>query len=461
MASWDQFSWPLALPSLVVLAGSATAALGTIRRDRTALLGPLPYLPAALGLYYGVGPLVYIWGSYATIAMMDAFFPVAPPDYLQVQGLVAVGVVSIGLGLLIAGPWRHEKRFNPRRLIEKATIPTGVVLCLIGFAVEGFVELPRMTGADAGIPSGFVQQVGDFVMAGVIVLRLAAAGGRRGAVVFWGIALATQVTFGLFQTSKFAVLMPLVITLGVEVALGTSTRVVLPLALGAGLMLPSFATVMLIARSSLQERVGLVSSVNTRLEAFRSANETRRSQDNQDTEIQQWWARISYVNYQSFVLQDYNNGNHGSTLKNVELIMIPRWVWPDKPNFSMLGTSFNVRVSGRGGSAAAPGVLAEGYWNFGWLGVFLSGGGLGLCIGLAQRAVSRVLRARWLAMTGMLVLAIRLSIRVDGWMVTDYIGVVALAVPLYAGVWLVQNSWNKRAGSQTKAQRSMLGRVRE
>ena len=212
---------------------------------------------------------------------------------------------------------------------------------------------------------------------------------------------------------------------------------------------------MLMVRSEQQQPDGLSSFVDTRLEALGRVNEIRKSEGDQNNELQMWWARISYVNYQSFTLQDYDKGNYGSTLRNVHLIAIPRLIWADKPNFSLLGTSFNERVSGRVGSAAAPGVLAEGYWNFGWFGVLLSGGGLGLCIGLAQRVVSRILRSGWLAMTGILVLAIRLAVRVDGWMVTDYVGVVVLALPLYVGIWLFRNASNKTAGSRLKAQRSI------
>ena len=84
--------------------------------------------------------------------------------------------------------------------------------------------------------------------------------------------------------------------------------------------------------------------------------------------VQRGWARLNYANAQAFAVERYNLGYPGDTFSDVLWVLLPRSLFPDKPNFSH-GSKFNQMVDGNPYSSSGPGIIVEGYWNGGWTGV--------------------------------------------------------------------------------------------
>jgi hypothetical protein len=82
---------------------------------------------------------------------------------------------------------------------------------------------------------------------------------------------------------------------------------------------------------------------------------------------------------------------YGESLMQLLYAPIPRLLWPDKPvSKDEVGQRYAVifgRQTDQGAQTTAIGMslLVEGYWNFGWIGIVLYSGAIGLLVGAWQR----------------------------------------------------------------------------
>ena len=83
-----------------------------------------------------------------------------------------------------------------------------------------------------------------------------------------------------------------------------------------------------------------------------------------------WWDRLSYVKYQAYAVEAYDQNYPGKTLQNFKYIFIPRILYPEKPNLNP-GSEYNSLVqqsfSEQNPNSTGPGIFVEAYWNGGWL----------------------------------------------------------------------------------------------
>ena len=82
------------------------------------------------------------------------------------------------------------------------------------------------------------------------------------------------------------------------------------------------------------------------------------------------WSRQSLSPVQGLLIYYYNNGFKGTSLEAPWIHFIPRLLWPDKPITTDVARDFNERVFGTRTSSLAPSFNADAYWNGGWPLVF-------------------------------------------------------------------------------------------
>lgn len=105
--------------------------------------------------------------------------------------------------------------------------------------------------------------------------------------------------------------------------------------------------------------------------------------------------RFSMFFIQSFLIQQYENGEPGTSLDDFWVAVIPRALWPDKPNVTRFGPELHgIFWAGSEGSALAPTYTGEAYWNYGPLGVFMVSVLLGLEFGWFTRRWQMASRGR-------------------------------------------------------------------
>ena len=116
--------------------------------------------------------------------------------------------------------------------------------------------------------------------------------------------------------------------------------------------------------------VSELSEAYSTVQVFYSDNFTQSIARN----YQGWWTRISYVNYQAFAVDAYNKGYNGDTFENNKYILIPRLLYPEKPNMNS-GTKYHHLVTNKlnlnNPNNTGPGIFFEAYWNGGFVYLFM------------------------------------------------------------------------------------------
>ena len=109
------------------------------------------------------------------------------------------------------------------------------------------------------------------------------------------------------------------------------------------------------------------------------------------------------------------------------MALIPRVLWRDKPLITP-GMNFNILMGGSSESNNAPGVLGEGYWYGGWLGLLVVGLYAGMFLGVVDRVSTEVISCRaWIFMP-LVFIGIKSGFRIDGWFSMEF---------LFGSVWYV------------------------
>jgi hypothetical protein len=134
------------------------------------------------------------------------------------------------------------------------------------------------------------------------------------------------------------------------------------------------------------------------------------------------------------VVNRYDAGNPGYTLRNAAAVFVPRILWPGKPIISQLGGDLNFLVFGRFGSSLGVGHFAEAYWNFGWAGIIPFMAVLALILSVYTKISMRIMaRQDWLLLP-VVFIGVNMGLRVDGHFVPDILGPAWVAICIGFGL---------------------------
>ena len=103
-------------------------------------------------------------------------------------------------------------------------------------------------------------------------------------------------------------------------------------------------------------------------------------------------------------------------------MLVPRFLWPDKPVINDIGGRFNLMATGNANSSLSPGYFADVYWAQGrtvdliWMPL------LGALLTFYSRFTVRMLAAGRHFCFPLVLLAMKMGLRVDGSIVADVIG---------------------------------------
>jgi hypothetical protein len=146
--------------------------------------------------------------------------------------------------------------------------------------------------------------------------------------------------------------------------------------------------------------------------------------------------RFSEAHIQYFLMHQYDERLPGHSLSSWWVAMVPRIMWPDKPNVTRFGSELNQLVFFNDASSLAPSYTGEAYWNYGWAGVVL----ISIMIGLEIGWLSRKWRAfmsgesRELGIVVVMVPVALFSFWVESWIASTYIGGFVTLVALIKAV---------------------------
>lgn len=148
--------------------------------------------------------------------------------------------------------------------------------------------------------------------------------------------------------------------------------------------------------------------------------------------------RISYVAPAAFFVDRYDSGRPGNSFEHIIPTIIPRVLWPSKPDTAVKGLEYYRLIRGTGGASLGITHPAEAYYSFGWWGlmVFVPAG---LFLGALSRFALRVVRShQWIMMPAVLI-GMNIGYRVDGHVVADYFGGAVMFLAAAGICWVAQS----------------------
>lgn len=347
-----------------------------------------PWSLVALTVYVGCGlrGAAIAWGIDGSRTIDGLFLLGRSPDYFLRPNLYfLVGITALTLGYWWVGRPRGESPARTRRPMWDAYRFSPSVHWVVAFsALVGFVAfvlyVQRTGGLNLGALStkrttisgleldssyqshGELRALNDLSTYALWIAVAHLTVGRQKLTAGRGILLAglaaNAALLPAYASSRSSLAYTLIIAVAIRLCLGHER--------GRGRVIVRIGAVVLVALAVLSLlRVGARSAA---VEEYRGADVLVGVAD----------AMIYNRNLADHVtsshiinaVPDRLEHAYGTTVANWLVAPIPRSVWPDKPIVSA-GPTIGVAVFGTTRSGVPPGVVAEGYWNFGIIGLVL------------------------------------------------------------------------------------------
>jgi hypothetical protein len=404
------------------------ANLGAIwRRDRRAVLyNAYFYMLLASAFYFFIGPLVYVFGPEPAVAYVISQYTVNAADAVWLTGahLLAIGIIGAAyLTVPFEGAYRWSlvvSRSYARLSVTRILVPL-LLVCLV---LKYLIILPADFSLSDEAISAPVRLAQQFISFSLYIVFARASAGQR-AWLPWAIALlVSEIATGLLTFNKSSVLIAMLFA-----GLGwLSKRVNWKSMLGGGLvllvaleLLTPLATYGR-ATLSLGEGYSIRASFGDRATILQSyLAESAYETEGSNAEGMSW-VRLNYMPTQKAAMDLYDDGLGGNDWELIAWLFIPRFLYPDKPIITSAGPILYEKMTGQVGSSVAPGILMDGYYNSGLLGVVVISILLGLSLSFYTAIGRGIIEGGSDLMYPLVAFGIYRGLRIDGTILADVIG---------------------------------------
>jgi hypothetical protein len=425
-------------------------AIPTAMRDANMIWTPLFWFRISGAVYFSFGNMVTYFLNPTSKRLIENFFSAYTDLITKLNAVTTLGVLLTLLAAFVTHRLRRGAaaksaaseptpaegpasgaRASPFRS-ARSLVTVGTAFLLIG----GFVKLVFVIPGDLGMSRialpGAIGALSLLADAGIYLIAVWAWNFRPG-MVFLPVALTLiEVGFGLLEFDKTEVIASIMVLAMAWLSKGVTLR---RMAVTAGIVVITFALIVPFVTASRTELFRRYLGTNVAggglAERIEIASYYFQPSGHIDNDQQMGLMRFSYVNGGSLALSLYDNGQPGNTLATLPAIFVPRALWPDKPDMTVIGREFNYIADGNADSASSPGWLAEAYWDLGWMGLPVVMIPLGIILQCWSAFSLGILRReQWLYFPFCL-LGMKMGTSIDGFIVPDVMGTVVLAVVAY------------------------------
>ena len=407
------------------------------------LWSPLVWFFAACGVYFGLGPLIYYFGTPESIQFVNNYYPVSYSGLIETNLLNAVGVGVAARACGIANRWLPaDAESSPEIDVTQVTYAKRVVLIFlaIGLPIQVFLSFPVAIGILNWTPPNAVTQMGGFIDLSLIPIYWLEHITRRTAYrILFYVLIAFELLLAIATLSKFQILLVLILGGLARLLVKPSFR---DFAIAGAIMGILYIAILqpfvsygriILQKNNAQSTFELISA----LYGFTSEGQSALSVAQPG--LQQWWVRIDYSNAELFAMNSFENGSPGDTISNVLYYFIPRFLDPEKPSLNP-GIDFTIRVKGTAiaANSTTPCTFGEGYWDAGWVGVVGVGGIMGSLFALFTWLSRSIVVQRRFLYLPVVMFGILLGGTPDGWFGLYYIGQTIIIFSTAIILWLIE-----------------------
>jgi hypothetical protein len=428
---------PLWLTALLCL-----GAARMVRADAGALWTALFWFRVSSAAYYGVGSLVPMLSDDITRARMQAFFRFYGEDVAKANIIFTVGIIvvlaSANVCQAFVGSGRRGRGQMLRLRGSGAMLAAGLLFLAVGASVKYLFLLPTLFGLTDFVMPGAVGALGKLTFAAIFLLAAWSRQNAKSLLPLVAGFAALEMFVGILAFNKSEVVGALLMFL---LAFVWDRTTLARLAIVAGIVATTYflsVPIVEFGRAELLARNGTLGNADfsERLEILSRATHVAPSVPD-DASVTHGMTRLSYVNQATFAVHEYDSLRPGNSFADFFAVFIPRALWPDKPIITKVANDFNESATGNAASASSPGLFAEAYWNFGWLGVVLLMTLLGVVLALLSRYALYVIHSGLWLFFPVVLQAMRIGFRTDGYFVADIVGGTLMAVALHVVLLLV------------------------
>ncbi|HEX4303164.1 MAG TPA: hypothetical protein VHZ78_10250 [Rhizomicrobium sp.] len=430
---------------LIALLGGSALRMSLL--DPNTIWTALFWLRISVSIYYGVGNLVPVIGDEDTYYAMQAFYPFDDHDISELNLIYAVSLLVMLLSSnLVVSLSRSTSVHDPelqrdREAKGRTLFAVGMAFLAIGGFFKYFFVIPYYFKLSSFVLPESITTIANFTYAAIYLLTVWALEYRRSALPLVIAFVILDITIGILDLQKYAVLISLIIfALAFLRSRITFFKIVV---IGAALA-GSYAVLVPIVELSrfqfnnkfgIDAPAGFADRFAIVTNSFSVAQSYVQSQNDTPGTRNSALSRISYVNQSSYAIDQYDSGTPGNSLDDIFAVFIPRLFWPDKPIITQIASDYNYAITGNPLSQTSPGLFADAYWDAGWQGVIIATFCLGILFSLLSLYSLRVMhKGQWLYFP-IVLLAMKVGYRVDGYLVADMVGG---SVILYATRFLLE-----------------------
>ena len=406
---------------LVVLLFSAW----TIARcDSNALWTPLFWIRVAGAVFLGVGGLTT---NIANEETLRAMFAIIEFDALHQLKVMMVQTVGIAFTLLFSSFFLRLQVKSISSLettypVKPRTLTYAFWFLFVGIFLRYTVVLPVAFGLSP-IVAGVVLTLANVYYVGLVLLAIYGAANRGRYFPLLFSLMAIDIFASLLTFSKRQVFLVLLLPSLGYLSRKFSAKKLTAVAIVMLVIFPFAQNLVEFGRAELNLISGnsLQGTFDQRLEIL-SRYTTDTAQQTNITERQTALLRLSYLDTDNFVIEQYDIGRPGNSYRNLFATFVPRFLWPNKPTITSTGIELYYAFTGQSGSSFGTTLWAEAYWNFGWLGVLLMSVPIALVFAIFSRISLNIMRRQdWLLMP-VVIIGLLIGTRVDGFFVADIVG---------------------------------------
>lgn len=415
----------------LVLGGVCLSILLSLRQIGLSqvMVSPIAWFLLACAVYYGVGPLLYVYGNDASLERAHTYYYV---DSLALWRTNLLNIVSIALILLFFSAGMSLPLLRPfKRVGQNATLRRAAHC----FAVIGIIftllthGLRSRLGQEFLMP-GIFYALEKCSLASLFLYSLLYFRGFRETKVSFVFMVGFVGYFAVTSLMKQNILeFVMVMFLGFFLARPSIKALVM--AAGAILiifpaltMLTTYGRILLWTEGSTQ--VGMLELIRAWSDTDAIAAIEAANEGSNDV-----WLRMSYSAPQAFAMDAYDAGKRGHSFESALWAFVPRLIYPDKPVINQ-GEVFTTLVKGSAiGGGTGAGFFGEAYWNLGWYGVLFMSMFVGMLMAILTQFNRNMVSTGNYQFFPVAFMALSLGYRVDDWLVATTFNSIPLMVSLY------------------------------
>ncbi|MBN8806906.1 MAG: hypothetical protein J0I47_01510 [Sphingomonas sp.] len=417
---------------------------------------PLFALRLATLVVIGIGGLLPYIVRDATRDYLLSLYPFTPEEAAKTNLIWSTGtflIIASAFGTNLAARKAFTRR--PRvSAIGQHTLGIGLIFLAAGLANIILVDIANLLGLWHVTIAGSVRTVLDATnLVGMFLVALwAIKRGTYGALLIAALVLI-NVVLGLIALNKTMVLLPMLF-IGIALLVDRFSivrAVLITIALLGSLALlqPMVANARILQTQKYGDTEG--GTLSERIADYIDYTKGIHSEGTR-TGSDEALVRLSYVNVAAFEIYQYDRRMPDNSIANAAIALVPRFIWPDKPIVTQSGNDLYYALTGFEGSAVSGTVIADAYWNMGYVGLLLICPLIGIYAMLVSRISYGVVRQRDWFMMPFVLIAFKIGFSVDGSFVNSVLAPMVISIIAYPILRLLEIVLSSRmAESKTAA----------